>query len=78
MATHVVKVAKEVGGRPVVTHSFTFTALWQICFFRGVAKYISWMYFYKSIDENKYWELRGVEAYTMFILFYVRVWMKTH
>jgi len=27
MATHVVEVATEMGGRPVVTHLFTFTVL---------------------------------------------------
>jgi len=28
MATHVFEIATEIGGRPVVTHLFTFTTLW--------------------------------------------------
>jgi len=43
MATRVVEVATEMGGRPVVTHLFTFTTLWWIYFFRGVAKRIGWL-----------------------------------
>ena len=73
MATHVVEVATEMGGRPVVTHLFTFTTLWWIYFFLGVAKHIGWMYFYKSIEENKYRELRGIEVYLILILFYALV-----
>jgi hypothetical protein len=73
MATHEVQVAMEVGGRPVETHLFTFTTLWQIYFFRGLSKRTGWMFLYKSIDQKKYWELRGAEAYIMFILFYALI-----